>query len=89
MDFLRDPVWITTASTALASVIAAITSFIVAVRNARKTAKVEKLLEDAQERQTYVICPRCKKKVRLSELAFHLPDGSLDQNLDGIPDKLQ
>lgn len=87
MDFLSDPAWITTAATALASVCAAITGFVMALRNARKTAQIERILENAQERQTYTICPHCKKKVRLAELSWHLPDGSLDQNLNGVADK--
>lgn len=86
MEFLSDPAWITTAATAIASAMAAGAGFLVALRNARKTKKIEKILQEAQERETYTVCPRCKKKVRLSELLWHLPDGSIDQNLNGVPD---
>lgn len=88
MDFLQDPTWWTTVSTSVAGACAAVASIVMAVRNARKTAQISKILEDAKERQTYVVCPRCKKKVTLSELQFHLPDGSLDMDLDGQPDDL-
>lgn len=64
----------------------AIVAVITAVVNARKTRRLEKALDDAKARETFAICPRCKKKVLLSELAFHLPSGERDQNLNGVPD---
>lgn len=88
MDFLSDPAWITTAATAIASVCAAIASTALAIRNARKTAQIEKILKDAEERRTYLVCPHCGKKVH-APFTFRLPDGSLDLNLDGIPDSAQ
>lgn len=86
MDFLQDPAWITTAATAVCSIAAAVGSAALAIRNARRTAQIERILEKANERKTYTVCPHCKKKVHLDELAFYLPDGSLDMNLDGKPD---
>lgn len=86
-QFWMDPAWITTAATAICSVCAAVASLSLAIKNQRKTAQIKKILEDAADRQTYAVCPHCKKKVYLRDLAFHLPDGSLDMNLDGKPDE--
>lgn len=57
------------------------------IRSKVKTRMIEKELDLIKERQTYIICPHCKKKVAFSELEFHLPDGGKDQNLNGIPDE--
>lgn len=56
------------------------------IRSKLKTRMIEKELSYIKERQTYAICPHCKKKIPFQELEFHLPDGSKDQNLNGIPD---
>lgn len=86
MDFISDPAWITTAATAVCSVCAAIGSLALAYRNRKRTLQIQKILEKAYDRKTYAVCPHCKKKVYLEDLAFHLPDGSLDMDLDGKPD---
>lgn len=74
-------------STSAASIAAAIVSVIKAFSAAKKAAKLERLLEDARARSTYTICPHCKEKLYLTDLSFFLPSGSLDNNLDGIPDR--
>lgn len=43
-------------------------------------------LKKAKQRETYTVCPHCKKEIPLSELSFHLPSGELDNNLNGVPD---
>lgn len=85
-QFWTDPAWITTAATAICSICAAVGSLAIAIRNQRRTAQIQKILEKAYERKTYTVCPHCKKKVYLDQLAFYLPDGSLDMDLDGKPD---
>lgn len=65
-----------------ATVVALVTTCI----NLKKSSKLSQALKDAQSRGTRVICPRCKKTSPLSEVRFILPDGSPDQNLDGVPD---
>lgn len=52
------------------------------------TRHLKKRFKEASDRGTYVICPHCKKAVKLSEVVtFYLPDGSKDNDLDGKPDK--
>lgn len=72
--------------TCAAAVSGAIVATITAIVSARKTAKLEKALDAAKARETFAVCPRCKKKVLLSELSFHLPSGARDNNLNGLPD---
>lgn len=75
--------------TAAASAVAALTALVVAIVNGVKAVKLEKQIEAAKQRETYIICPHCKKKTPLSEVSFRLPDGSLDNNLNGKPDFLE
>lgn len=43
---------------------------------------------DALKRQGYQIrCPRCKKEIPLAEVDILMPDGSVDNNLNGIDDE--
>lgn len=72
--------------TCAAAVAGAIVAVISAISSARKTTKLQRALDDAKARETFTICPRCKKKVLLSELSFHLPSGARDNNLNGLPD---
>lgn len=81
-DF-TDPNTITAVSAAIGAVCGVITSIVALVKN--HNTKV--LLAKAKERETYTVCPRCKKRVPLSELPFFLPDGSKDNDLNGVPDK--
>lgn len=72
--------------TAASSAVAGVTALVVAICNGVKAHKLEKQIEAAKLRETYIICPHCKKKTPLSEVDFRLPDGSLDNNLNGKPD---
>lgn len=52
------------------------------------TRHLRKRFKAASDRGTYVICPHCKKAVKLSDVVtFYLPDGTIDNDLDGKPDK--
>lgn len=75
--------------TAVAGAATAIAAGIVAVISARKSFKFEKALEAAKQRDTYCICPHCKKKISLSEIHWILPTGEIDDNLNGKPDSLE
>lgn len=66
--------------------IVAIAGAIVGIINAIYARKFAKYLEDAKKRETYTVCPYCKKKIPISELHFHLPTGQLDDDLNGLPD---
>ena len=81
LDF-SDPAVIT----AISSAAGALGSIVLAVVSAIKTHKLKNALDKAKQRETYTVCPRCKKKVPLSELSFYLVDGSKDDNLNGVPD---
>lgn len=85
MNF-TDPEFITLLTTSVASLAAAVVSVIKAVSASKTAARASRLLDDAKKRQTYTICPHCHKKLYLAELDFHLPSGSLDNDLDGSPD---
>lgn len=52
-----------------------------------KGAAVKKLLMQAKERNTYVVCPHCGKPIQLEDVTFFLPGGFVDSNLNGIPDE--
>lgn len=84
-DF-SDPNFVATVATSVASIAAAIVSIIKAVQASKKAAKLALLLEDAKARETYIVCPNCKKRIPLSEASFHLPNGAVDNNLNGVPD---
>lgn len=51
--------------TAASSGVAAITALIVAIIQAVKAHKLEKQIEAAKLRETYIICPHCKKRPHL------------------------
>lgn len=75
---------------ALVSVIAAGCGLAVTLINNHKTRvlkkELEKALAEAKAKETYTVCPCCDSKLLLSQLTFHLPGGSIDQNLNGVPD---
>lgn len=75
--------------TAICSGVSAIGAIIIAIINGVKCHKLDQRIEQAKLRETYIICPHCKKKTPLSEVSFRLPDGSLDNNLNGKPDVLE
>lgn len=85
MNF-SDPEFITLLTTSVASLAAAVVSIIKAVSASKTAARASRLLDDAKKRQTYIVCPHCHKKAYLAELDFHLPSGSLDNDLNGISD---
>lgn len=62
---------------------------LVTVITALKTKKFVDYMNNAKQRETYVECPRCKKKIPLSEINFHLPSGEIDNDLNGRPDHLE
>lgn len=72
--------------TAICGAIGAIAAITTAVVSLIKAHQVKVALEKAKQRETYCVCPKCKKKIPLSELSFYLPDGSKDNDLNGIPD---
>lgn len=78
--------FITTLATSVVSVAAAIVSIFKSISASKKAARLERLLEDAKARETYLVCPKCQAKIPLSEAVFHLPNGSIDNNLNGKAD---
>lgn len=86
MNF-TSPEFLTALATSLASIAAAIVSVIKAVQAAKRAEKARQLLADAKARSTYSVCPECGKKIYLSDLAFHLPSGLVDNDLNGVPDQ--
>ena len=79
---LNDPAIITAICGAVGAVAAIVTSVVNLVKNHR----IKIALDKAKQRETYAVCPNCKKKIPLSELSFYLPDGSKDNDLNGVPD---
>lgn len=79
---LNDPAIITAICGAVGAVAAIVTSIVNLVKNHR----IKVALDKAKQRETYAVCPKCKKKIPLSELSFYLPDGSKDNDLNGVPD---
>ena len=82
IEVLKDPAIIT----AVCSAIGAAAGVAMAIISLVKSRKASKFMQAAKARETYAVCPHCKKKVPLSELPFFLPDGSKDNNLNGVPD---
>lgn len=78
----NDPAIITAVCGAVGAVAAIVTSIVNLVKNHR----IKVALDKAKQRETYAICPKCRKKIPLSELSFYLPDGSKDDDLNGVPD---
>lgn len=68
------------------AVSSAIISVINAIVSARRSYKLSQELDAAKERETYIECPHCGKKIHLSEMSFRLPSGALDNDLNGKPD---
>lgn len=60
-----------------------------AVASLVRQRHITKALNDAKQRESYIVCPRCKEKVPLSEISIHLKSGELDNNLNGVPDHLE
>ena len=49
-------------------------------------AKIKKLLSRKHSSGYRVVCPHCKKESNLEDVHFILPDGKIDDNLNGVPD---
>lgn len=65
--------------TAAGSLAAAITSLI-------RSWKLGQALKKAKESKYWTTCPRCKRRIYLDELTLHMPDGAVDNDLNGKPD---
>lgn len=76
--------------TALVGVITAFVSLIMLLISKHKTKEeleIAKLkLKKAQLDNISTKCPSCGSSVKLSDLHFYLPDGSKDDDLDGVAD---
>lgn len=73
--------------TAVCGFLGSITTAIISLINASKTRrKLNQVLENAKENGSYAICPSCKEKVAIQDLEFHLRNGALDNNLNGVAD---
>lgn len=70
----------------LVSGIVAILTALSALLAAIHANRFKRYLDKAKERETYAVCPHCKKRIPLSEIQFHLPTGEVDNNLNGKPD---
>lgn len=72
------------------AVLTAFFSFLIARINSKMQKEKIKLLEDAlsaaKAKETYTECPYCHNKVPLGDLKFYLPNGAVDNNLNGIAD---
>lgn len=86
MNLDLSPEAVTAYATAAVSVIGAIGSLVAAIMSFFKSRRLARILDDAKERETYTVCPYCKKKIHLSEMDFHLPSGALDNDLNGEAD---
>lgn len=85
IEFLKEFPWLIVAG-ALCQIIAAIGAIIIGVVNAVHLRQVDQHINQAKRRGTRVVCPVCKKESPLADCHFLLPDGSLDDNLNGIAD---
>lgn len=65
--------------TALATLAGSVVSVIVALKS-------RSYVENARKSGHWTKCPHCKKTIYLRDLAFHMADGSLDNDLDGKAD---
>lgn len=73
-------------ATSIVSVLTSLGSFVGMIVCLVKTHKANKVIQDAKLRKTQVLCPKCHKKSPIDEVHFVLPDGALDDNLNGVPD---
>lgn len=85
IEFLKEFPWLIVAG-ALAQVLAAVAALIIGIINAKNIRLVDQHVNQAKRRGTLVVCPKCKKESPLADCHFLLPDGSLDDNLNGIAD---
>lgn len=70
----------------IVSIFVALVSIGVAVSSILTAKITSSAIKKAKSRGTFTICPHCHKAIPLSDLDFRLPDGSIDNNLNGVPD---
>lgn len=51
-----------------------------------RTLHLSSALKKARESKYWTTCPRCHKKIYLDELVLRMPDGAVDDNINGVPD---
>lgn len=56
------------------------------VRTVLLTKALAKQLDQARKDKYWSKCPHCGETVYFDELRWHMPDGLLDNNFNGIPD---
>lgn len=62
-------------------------SIVLAVYTKVSNGLLKKRIREAQDNGNYIICPHCKKAISLKDVVhIYLPDGSIDDNLDGKAD---
>lgn len=85
IEFIKQFPWLVVAG-ALCQIIAACGAVLIGIVNAKNIRHLDAHINQAKRRGTVVVCPKCKKESLLAECHFLLPDGSIDDNLNGIPD---
>lgn len=85
IEFLKEFPWVA-ASGAIVSVLAGLSALVVGIINARSIRHLDNAISKARRRGTVILCPHCKKETPLSDVHFLLPDGAVDDNLNGVPD---
>lgn len=78
--------FLTAYGASIASAIVSAAAAVCGICSLVKAHHAKKILKDAESRMTMVKCPYCHKKSPLSQVSFILPDGSVDNNLNGVPD---
>lgn len=73
---------ITAICTFVVGLASAITSLVVNLKSSKRLSQLEK----AKENGSYAVCPKCHKKIAINDIEFHLANGALDNNLNGIDD---
>lgn len=49
--------------------------------------KIKRLIDKSRQDGHYLVCPHCKRTIDINkEVHFYLPDGSVDDDLDGEKD---
>lgn len=70
----------------IVSLLVVISSIIVATFSIVSAKITSAAIKKAKSRGTFTVCPHCHKAIPLSDLDFRLPDGSIDNDLNGVPD---
>lgn len=89
-DFLREN-FVTLLSAGISALVACL-AFVASWFRSRKIALENKQLKTdlnkARAAMVSCICPECGRRIYLRDLNFELPDGSLDNNLNGVSDDI-